>query len=76
MRTIVDLPDSQIEALKRMGDAARLSRAELMRRAVAEYLARHQPQQPIEKDEAFGIWKTHKTDGLDYQEHSRAEWDE
>ena len=72
MRTIVDLPDSQVEALKRMADAAQLSRAELMRRAVAEYLARHQPK---EKDEAFGVWKTRMIDGIDYQELSRAEWD-
>ena len=72
MRTIVDLPDRQIEALKRMPDAVQLSRAELMRRAVAEYLARHQP---MEKDEAFGVWKARKIEGVDYQELSRAEWD-
>ena len=71
MRTIVDLPDEQIEALKRMSDSARLSRAELMRRAVGEYLARHQP---APDDEAFGLWKKRKIDGVAYQEHARAEW--
>ena len=72
MRTIVDLPDQQIEALKRMSESVRVSRAELMRRAVNEYLARHQPALD---DEAFGLWKNRKTDGAAYQEHARAEWD-
>lgn len=72
MRTIVDIPDEQIEALKRMGDAAHLSRAELMRRAVAEYLAHHQTAQ---KDDAFGLWKKRSKDGIAYQEQIRAEWD-
>ncbi len=72
MRTIVDLPDKQIKALKRMSDAVHLSRAELMRRAVDEYLARHQPAQD---DVAFGLWKKRKTDGAAYQEQARAEWD-
>ncbi len=71
MRTIVDLPDEQIEALKRMGDSARVSRAELMRRAVDEYLAHHQS---APDDEAFGLWKKRKIDGVAYQEHTRAEW--
>ena len=72
MRTIVDLPDKQIEALKRMSASVRLSRAELMRRAVDEYLARHQP---VPDDEAFGLWKKRKIDGVAHQERSRAEWD-
>ena len=67
MRTIVDLPDRQIEALKRMPDAVQLSRAELMRRAVAEYLARHQP---MEKDEAFGVWKARNVGHTKYKRFS------
>jgi len=72
MRTIVDLPDEQIEALKRISDAANLSRAELMRRAVAEYLSRHQASVA---DDAFGLWKMHPTDGVAYQNQKRAEWE-
>ncbi len=71
MRTIVDLPEKQIEALKRMSEASRSSRAELVRRAIDEYLARHLPAQD---DEAFGIWRKRKTDGLDYQDRMRDEW--
>ena len=71
MRTIVDLPDKQIEALKRMGEFANASRAELVRLAVAEYLARHLPAQD---DSAFGLWKKRKSDGVDYQQRVRDEW--
>jgi len=73
MRTIVDLPEKQIEALKRMSEASRSSRAELVRRAIDEYLARHLPAQD---DEAFGIWRKRKIDGLDYQDRMRDEWDQ
>jgi len=45
MRTIVDLPDKQIEGLKRMSETACASRAELVRRAIDEYLARRLPTQ-------------------------------
>ena len=71
MRTIVDLPDKQIEALKQLGESAHSSRAELVRRAIDEYLARHLP---ATDDEAFGLWKKRKTDGLTYQERARDEW--
>ena len=73
MRTIVELPDEQIEALKQLSDDTRLSRAELMRRAVAEYLVRHRPQPP---NHAFGLWKTREKNALSHQEQLRAEWDE
>ena len=73
MRTIVDLPDKQIEALKRMGESTHASRAELVRRAIDEYLVRHLPGKD---DSAFGVWKKRETDGASYQERIRAEWGE
>ena len=72
MRTIVELPDEQIEALKRLSNDTHLSRAELMRRAVKEYLAHHQPE-PTEQ--AFGLWKTRPKDALGIQAQLRSEWD-
>lgn len=72
MRTIVDLPDEQIVALKQLSNDTHLSRAELMRRAVQEYLVRHRPQ-PTEQ--AFGLWKTREKDALSIQERLRSEWD-
>ena len=72
MRTIVDLPAEQIEALKQLSDDTQLSRAELMRRAVAEYLARHRTQRA---EQAFGLWKARPRDALALQERMRSEWD-
>ncbi len=72
MRTIVDLPEQQIERLREIGDRQGLSRAELVRRAVAEYLARHQGEGG---EEAFGLWKKRKVDGLAYQDKLRKEWE-
>lgn len=71
MRTIVELPEEQIEALKRLSEQYRLSRAELMRRAVAEYIDRHAEEQG---GEVFGIWKGRERDGLEYQHQLRSEW--
>jgi metal-responsive CopG/Arc/MetJ family transcriptional regulator len=73
MRTIVELPDQQIEALKAMSEQQGLSRAELMRRAVAEYLEHHQL---ASSEEAFGLWKERCKDGVEYQQHLRQEWSE
>ena len=61
MRTIVDLPDEQIDHLKVLAGRMRLSRAELVRRAVADYLRRHQA---VPDDEAFGLWQARGEDGL------------
>ena len=72
MRTIVDLPPEQIAALSKIGKRAKLSRAELIRRAVAEYLS-SRPSEP--DDAAFGLWKQNGDDGVEYQHRQRAEWD-
>ncbi len=39
MRTIVDLPDEQVEALAELCEREKISRAEAIRRAVAAMLA-------------------------------------
>ena len=75
MRTIVELPDEQITHLAALSKRLDLPRTELVRRAVAEYLAHH-PQSA--QDSAFGLWKSRskEEDGLAYQRRLRAEWDE
>ena len=74
MRTIVELPDQQITHLKALGERLSLPRTELVRRAVAEYLAHHPA---TVEDSAFGLWKRRsQEDGLAYQRRMRAEWDE
>ena len=73
MRTIVDIPDDQVAALKRLGEQAQVSRSELVRRAVGEYLQRH----AIDNDDvAFGLWREQSIDGLALQESLRSEWQE
>jgi len=71
MRTIVDLPDDQVDALHQLGTRNNLSRAELVRRAVAEYLDK---QQAPGDDHAFGLWQRRHCDALDYEDHLRGEW--
>ena len=72
MRTIVDIPKQQIEALRTLGEQEGLSRAELMRRAVAEYLVRHQGEAGTA---AFGLWRNKPHNSVAYQEKMREEWD-
>jgi predicted transcriptional regulator len=71
VRTIIDLPKQQIEALKELGAQSKLSRAELIRRAVQEYVAR---QKQPSTDDAFGLWRAREQDGLAYQRALRDEW--
>jgi predicted transcriptional regulator len=72
MRTLIDLPDSQIQALAALCDQVKQPRAALIREAVAEYLQRHRAKKSA--DEAFGLWGKNGADGLGYQEKVRAEW--
>jgi Ribbon-helix-helix protein, copG family len=76
MRTIIDLPEYQIDALRLLEERKNVSRAELIRQAVAQYVVRN-----VEAPEAFGAWKS-KTptlkkamDGVAVQKKLRAEWD-
>jgi predicted transcriptional regulator len=71
MRTLIDLPDAQIQALAALCERVRQPRAAVIREAVAEYLERR----AAKPDEAaFGLWGTEAMDGLDYQRKARAEW--
>jgi hypothetical protein len=71
MRTLIDLPDAQVQALAVRCERAKLPRAALIREAIAEYLERH-ASKPA--DAAFGLWETELLDGLACQEKARAEW--
>lgn len=71
MRTIIDLKEQQLDALKELSAKTRLSRAELIRRAVNDYLDKMKPR---DDGDAFGLWKHKATDGLVYQESLRREW--
>jgi len=70
MRTIVDIPEQNIQALDAICGREHISRAEAVRRAVADYLTRNKS----EGDAAFGIWKGRGQDGLTYEDALRDEW--
>lgn len=73
MRTIIDIPESQLAALRLLEERKNVSRAELIRQAVAQYVVRN-----VEAPEAFGSWKLKKTKATDavvLQRKLRAEWD-
>ena len=71
MRTLIDLPDAQIQALAALCERVRQPRAAVIREAVAEYLERR-TSKPAEA--AYGLWGAETIDGLDYQAKARAEW--
>lgn len=72
MRTIIDLPATQLAALRELEHRKKLSRAELIRRAVAQYVRDNTPT-----DDAFGAWKSGNNvtvDALALQSELRDEW--
>jgi metal-responsive CopG/Arc/MetJ family transcriptional regulator len=73
MRTIVELPATQIRALKALCKRERISRAEAVRRAVAKMLSDENPRED-DLDAAFGVWRDKPRGGRHYVEKLRGEW--
>jgi hypothetical protein len=71
MRTLVDLPEEELEQLTVLSKARRVSRAALIRQAVAGYLE----QNKTGLENSFGLWKKKAVDGVKYQERLRGEWE-
>jgi metal-responsive CopG/Arc/MetJ family transcriptional regulator len=72
MRTIVELPAEQLDALEAVCQRDGISRAEAVRQAVAAYV---RPHQASLTKRAFGLWRARGLDGLKYQAALRREWD-
>jgi len=70
MRTIVDLPDDQLGALAELCKTQKISRAEALRRALSDMLAR---QHRGGRESAFGTWR--KKNSRKLVERLRHEWD-
>ena len=71
MRTIIDLPDDQLSALSRLCESEGISRAEAVRRAVAEMLRK---METGSRESSFGSWER----GIDSSSFVRAireEWE-
>ena len=80
MRTIVDIPKEQIEALDSYAKAKGISRAAAVREAVATYLPeKKKKKRDLDywlKHPAFGSEKMPKGfDSVEYVRKLRAEWD-
>ena len=71
MRTIIDLPEDQVTRLAAVCQREGFSRAEAVRRAVADYL---DAKRVSERGDVFGIWRERKPDGVDYEQALRQEW--
>lgn len=71
MRTLVDLPEGELERLNVLSRARKVSRAELIRQAVAGFLEHNKAG----LEDSFGIWKKRGVDGVEYQEKLRGEWE-
>jgi hypothetical protein len=77
MRTIVDLPKEQIEALDTYAKSKGISRAAVVREAVASYMpSKRKKRRSIRLHPAFGSEKMPKGfDSVEYVRKLRAEWD-
>jgi predicted transcriptional regulator len=68
---LIDLPDTQIQALAALCERVKQPRAAVIREAVAEYLERHATKS---EEAAYGLWGADAIDGIAYQGKIRAEW--
>ena len=72
MRTIIELPSGQLDALDALCRSEGISRAEAIRRAVEQHVAK---ATKASRAAAFGLWRRRRgTEGLAYQRRLRREW--
>jgi len=71
VRTLVDIPEQDIAALDAVRRRRQVSRSEVIRQAVRDYLGRNAPP---DAEVGFGLWGEGGVDGVDYQRRLRAEW--
>ena len=72
MRTIIDLPEEQLQELADICRRDGISRAEAIRQAVALHVQRQRRARP---SPAFGLWRARQVDGLAYERRLRREWE-
>ncbi|WP_368644587.1 CopG family transcriptional regulator [Castellaniella ginsengisoli] len=70
-RILIDLSETQLQALAAKVRTEGRSRAAIIRDAIDAYLAHHAPG---DASAVFGLWRDRPIDGLEYQEAQRAEW--
>ena len=71
MRTIIDLPEEQVNGLEILCQREGISRAEAVRRALKSLLG---AEKAGTRAEAFGAWAGKKLDSRKHVESIRSEW--
>ena len=71
MRTIIDLPKDHLEKLSFFAKQAGLSRTEIIRRIVSDWMKISLPKN---SESAFGLWADKKIDSIKFQKKLRDEW--
>ena len=69
MRALVDVPDDLIKDLEYISISNKVSRAEIIRRALRDFVGNNK-----QTSDGFAIWKNSQVDGLALQEKLREEW--
>lgn len=72
MRTIIQLPDDQLEGLAALCEREGISRAEAIRRAIAAWL---KEEAVPTRNEAQGLWRDRGVGALALEDELRGEWD-
>ena len=75
MRIAVEIPDDELAELTKLAKRNGVSRASLVRQAVADLLAARRRTGVVEIDAAFGLRADREEDSLAYQARLRSEWD-
>ena len=72
MRTIITLSDNHVKLLGELCGTEKVSRAELIRKAIDAYVEKKR----LAKNsvDVFGLWKKRKIDALEYENNIRNEW--
>jgi metal-responsive CopG/Arc/MetJ family transcriptional regulator len=70
-RILIDLPNSQVDALAALVEAEQRPRAAVIRDAIEAYIVYHKAALGAD---VFGLWKSKPLDGVEYQQELRSEW--
>ncbi len=71
MKTTIDLSEDKSQVLKKLSRQRGISTSKLLDEAVDMLL---QTSTQPEEAQAFGIWKSKVSDGLEYEARMRGEW--
>ena len=72
MRTIIEVPLAQLEALAEICRRENISRAEAIRQAIAAHVQRSRREAAAP---AFGLWRNRAIGGVAYERRIRQEWE-